>query len=231
MRWRTTAETNSLTTTTAKIDIRIAETSRKAKRLIEAYSRMPMPPAPTKPSTVDSADVDVPAIDEGTVDDRQHLGQDPFKPGCSFSDRGYVERSVQMVRLDDFVARKNFGAVDLIKIDTEETEVDVLEGAKSLLSSCKPDLIIEVILSSNQSPALQSLLQGFGYRFYEITETDLVRLDDLSEIDERLKAKTKHRPYGEIYCTAHRADGVARVSATLRAIWVEPSARMSRHCE
>ena len=36
MRCRTTAETNSLTTTTAKIDIRITETSCQAKRLIEA---------------------------------------------------------------------------------------------------------------------------------------------------------------------------------------------------
>lgn len=36
-----------------------------------------------------------------------------FEPGGSFSDRGYVERSVQTVRLDDFVARMNIGAVEV----------------------------------------------------------------------------------------------------------------------
>lgn len=139
-----------------------------------------------------------------------------FKPGGSFSDRGYVERTVQMVTLDEFAAQRNIGDVDLIKIDTEETEVDVLEGAKSLLSSCKPDLIIEIIVSANQSPTLQLLLQDFGYRFYEIMQTDLIALNELSEIDERLSSTTQHRAYGEVFCTVRGNDDVDRIRAALR---------------
>ena len=45
MRWRTMAETNSLTTTTAKMAIRITLTACHKNRLIEELSRMPMPPA------------------------------------------------------------------------------------------------------------------------------------------------------------------------------------------
>ena len=45
MRWRTVAETNSLTTTTAKMAISMTLTACHWNRLIAELSRMPMPPA------------------------------------------------------------------------------------------------------------------------------------------------------------------------------------------
>ena len=138
-----------------------------------------------------------------------------FEPGGSFSDRGYVERSVQMVRLDEFVERMNIGAVDLIKIDTEETEVDILEGAKSLLSSCTPDMIIEIIPHADQTEALESLLRGFGYRFYEIADADLVPFANLREVAERLAGQPLRRRYDEVFCSARPEHDVDRIREAL----------------
>src|SRR5690606_14256964 len=51
---RTRAETHSLTSTVAKMAIRITLTRVQASSLRAALSWRPIPPAPTRPSTVDS---------------------------------------------------------------------------------------------------------------------------------------------------------------------------------
>src|SRR5262245_19524655 len=52
--WRTLAETHSLTTTVAMMISRMSDTWVQASMVIAALSGSPMPPAPTRPSTVDS---------------------------------------------------------------------------------------------------------------------------------------------------------------------------------
>src|SRR5258706_10917265 len=54
MVWRILAETHSLTTTVAMMISRISDTCVQASVVIAALSGRPMPPAPTRPSTVDS---------------------------------------------------------------------------------------------------------------------------------------------------------------------------------
>jgi hypothetical protein len=52
--WRTFAETHSLTTTVAIMIKSINDTRVQASVVIAAFRGRPMPPAPTRPSTVDS---------------------------------------------------------------------------------------------------------------------------------------------------------------------------------
>src|SRR6266404_3146804 len=52
--WRILAETHSLTMTVAMMISRMSDTWVQASMVIAALSGSPMPPAPTRPSTVDS---------------------------------------------------------------------------------------------------------------------------------------------------------------------------------
>jgi FkbM family methyltransferase len=50
---------------------------------------------------------------------------------------------VPCVSVDDFVARRGIGRVDLIKVDVEGFEIEVLEGAEKTLAAHEPIVILE----------------------------------------------------------------------------------------
>lgn len=53
-------------------------------------------------------------------------------------------RSVQVVRLDDFVNRRGIENISLIKIDVEGFEMEVLKGASETLRCFRPTLFVEI---------------------------------------------------------------------------------------
>ncbi|HEY6805819.1 MAG TPA: FkbM family methyltransferase [Pyrinomonadaceae bacterium] len=76
--------------------------------------------------------------------------------------------TVSVVTLDSFVQKENLGSVDLIKMDTERTEHEVLNGAKTILTKDRPDIICEVWPDADNIQQLEALLRPHGYRFYQL---------------------------------------------------------------
>lgn len=64
----------------------------------------------------------------------------PGNEGASYLMPHGIGRDVVTVRLDDF----NFTNVSFIKIDTENTEFDVLQGARKTIAHNKPIILIEI---------------------------------------------------------------------------------------
>lgn len=86
------------------------------------------------------------------------------------------EQTVEVVRLDDFYAVKNLDHVDLIKIDVEGYELNVLNGARSILVRYHPVLFIEVddnnlMDHGHSAKELVAFLNDHGYH-------NIVRADD-----------------------------------------------------
>lgn len=52
--------------------------------------------------------------------------------------------------------------VDMMKIDVEGMEIDVLEGARTLIANCRPVLLVEA--QDENIPALLAILDELGYR-------------------------------------------------------------------
>lgn len=72
--------------------------------------------------------------------------------------------TVPTVTLDDFMAARGLGRLDLIKIDVEGAERRVLEGASHTLAACKPRLVFESgHESAEDRTAIAELLDGAGY--------------------------------------------------------------------
>ena len=78
-----------------------------------------------------------------------------------------VERSVPEVTLDD-VVRAEALVPDLIKIDTEGSELAVLEGAETILKRMRPLVVLESWRASAARPSLFRLLAGHGYRLHAL---------------------------------------------------------------
>jgi FkbM family methyltransferase len=72
----------------------------------------------------------------------------------------YLEYSVQVGTLDDYVWKQSVRSIDLIKIDVEGAELDVLLGAKRTLAEIRPQAILFEDNSSStasESPVIEFL--------------------------------------------------------------------------
>lgn len=76
--------------------------------------------------------------------------------------------TVEISSLDDLDSQGCFGSVEFIKIDVEGFELFVLEGARKLISRCKPVLFIELVdqnlkLQGCSSTSLLGYIMRLGY--------------------------------------------------------------------
>ena len=75
--------------------------------------------------------------------------------------------TVRVVRLDDFLDEHGVSDVDLVKLDTEGTEADVLEGMARILERCRPTIICEILPeTAAAAERIELLLRPLGYRYY-----------------------------------------------------------------
>jgi FkbM family methyltransferase len=81
---------------------------------------------------------------------------------------------VPVVTIDRLVRDRLLPRVDLVKVDTESTEPDVLEGMRETLARDRPWIVCEVLKGRGAESRLGPLLEPHGYRFYLLTPEGLV---------------------------------------------------------
>jgi FkbM family methyltransferase len=81
--------------------------------------------------------------------------------------------SVQAKTIDSFVIQNEISKVDLMKIDTEGTEHEVLEGARNILRRDEPILICEV-LKGRTEDRLHVVMDRLGYKYFWISDGGLI---------------------------------------------------------
>lgn len=95
------------------------------------------------------------------------------------------ESIVDFVKLDDWCNKEHLKQVDLIKLDVDGNEYSVIMGAKALLASQRPIILMEV-WGPNFSDPLKNpfvVLKELGYRFFHIeTGKEYGSIDDLRTV-------------------------------------------------
>jgi FkbM family methyltransferase len=89
-----------------------------------------------------------------------------------------ITSSVEVITLDTFVRDNKIPRVDLVKIDTENTEPQVLSGMRTTLERDRPFIICEVLGRGSEGP-LEKILRPLGYRYYHLTPDGPVHRDHI----------------------------------------------------
>jgi len=76
--------------------------------------------------------------------------------------------TVQVITVDRFVRERKLEGVDLIKIDTETTELQVLKGMAETLKRDRTNIICEVW--GGPRNMFDELLRPLGYKYYSLTK-------------------------------------------------------------
>jgi FkbM family methyltransferase len=76
---------------------------------------------------------------------------------------------VPVLTLDRFLRENGVARLDLVKLDTETTEVQVLRGMTETLRRDRPHLVCEVLARPGVAEPLEALLGPLGYRYYHLT--------------------------------------------------------------
>ena len=134
-----------------------------------------------------------------------------FLPGEVFNGRTAHTLEVRTEPLDTLIEHIGVERIDLVKIDTEETEHDVIAGGVRMLERYRPDVVMEVIFGNPNVADALSVLHELGYRFFCIEPAGLYPFDDH---DPR---RGKQREECEIFCTCREDSEVSRLARYLNS--------------
>ncbi|MGI8901480.1 MAG: FkbM family methyltransferase [Nocardioides sp.] len=97
----------------------------------------------------------------------------------SITDSRVVSSEIEVTTVDRFVEDNGLaGRVDLVKIDTENTEDDVFKGMVRTLETDRPAIMCEV-LRAGTGRAIEATLAPVGYRFFLLTDRGPVECDQI----------------------------------------------------
>ena len=67
--------------------------------------------------------------------------------GTKKTSRNFIKNTVTSTTLSNYVKAKKINKIDLIKIDTEGTEVDILSSGKDIITQFQPIIICETLFN------------------------------------------------------------------------------------
>lgn len=98
-----------------------------------------------------------------------------------FSDQvgNFTSTSVEQITLDRFVKESKLEKVDLLKIDVENYEMSVFEGALETLKQHHPIILAEIFVDDERRTFFNERLQKLGYHCYMVGKKGLFRTGQL----------------------------------------------------
>lgn len=95
------------------------------------------------------------------------------------AEKHLVTSEVEVATLDDFLDGQGVTGVDLVKIDTEQTEDDVIGGMVRTMARDRPAIVCE-ILPAGPARAIEEMLTPLDYRYFLLTAAGPERRADLT---------------------------------------------------
>ncbi len=124
-----------------------------------------------------------------------------FLPGKRFDDLDAQTIPIETAPLDALIEKIGIRHVDLVKIDTEETEHEVITSGIRTLERFRPDIVLEITFRNPQVTVALGTLRELEYRFFHIDANGLSRFDERQPDTGKHAAATEDLVHCEILCT------------------------------
>lgn len=98
--------------------------------------------------------------------------------GTKTTGRNYVKNRVEAISLNDFANQINADSIDLIKIDTEGTEVSILESGKATIERYQPIVICETLFNTTEKE-LETFFKSLNYLIFNHTKKGLQKTSSI----------------------------------------------------
>jgi FkbM family methyltransferase len=107
--------------------------------------------------------------------------------GTKTKSRNFIKNLVQTTTLDDFVKQENLQKIDLLKIDTEGTEINILKTGRDAILKFQPIIICETLYDTIEDE-LDYFFNELDYTFFNHTSVGLKKTISLKrESDDGIR--------------------------------------------
>lgn len=103
--------------------------------------------------------------------------------GTKTTSRNFIKNTVHSTTFKDFVTDNNITKIDLVKIDTEGTEVDILNSGKDIIKKFQPIIICETLFNTIEGE-LDDFFKALHYEFYNHTEKGLIKVSSIKRTSD-----------------------------------------------
>jgi len=98
--------------------------------------------------------------------------------GTKTTSRNFIKNTVNATTLETFIENESINSIDLIKIDTEGTEVDILNSGKELIKKLQPIVICETLYDTIEIE-LDNFFKALDYLFFNHTPKGLKKVSSI----------------------------------------------------
>jgi len=98
--------------------------------------------------------------------------------GTKKTSRNFIRNTVKSSTLENIVNTLHINKIDLIKIDTEGTEIDILESGLSVIERFQPIVICETLFNTIELK-LENYFKKMGYELYNHSDKGLIKVSTI----------------------------------------------------
>ncbi len=103
--------------------------------------------------------------------------------GTKTTSRNFIKNTVKAMTLKQFIATEKLNKIDLIKLDTEGTEIDILFSGKDEIKKYEPIVICETLFNTIEKE-LEDFFNTLGYEFYNYSVSGLLHVKSLNRSED-----------------------------------------------
>ena len=103
--------------------------------------------------------------------------------GTKTTSRNFIKNEVKAQRLNDFVDQQNLLSIDLIKLDTEGTEIDILKAGVATIKKFQPIVICETLFNTIEDE-LEDYFEALNYEFYNHVNSGLKKVNTIKRSED-----------------------------------------------
>ena len=98
--------------------------------------------------------------------------------GTKKTSRNFITNEVKTLTLDNFIEANEISNIDLIKLDTEGTEIEILKSGSKCIDAFKPIIICETLYDVIEAE-LEDFFKTKNYSFYNHVRDKLIKVETI----------------------------------------------------